>query len=113
MHYFQSDLDTAKEVADLGFFVSLARPLLRLPDLQKVAAELPLEHIVLETDAAPQPFKTKRQNWTEPRHVADIAKKLAQIKKVTCEEVEATTSVNVSKLLEARWEKIREILASK
>ena len=28
-----------------------------------------MDNIVLETDAAPQPFKAKRENWTEPRHL--------------------------------------------
>ena len=77
MHYFQADLETAQQAIDLGFYISLARPLLRLPHLQQVAAVLPLDRILLETDAAPQPFKAKRQNWTEPRHVRDVAAKLA------------------------------------
>ena len=62
MHYFQTDRDTAQQALDLGFYISLARPLLRLPELQAVAASLPLEGIVLETDAAPQPFKAKTQH---------------------------------------------------
>ena len=64
MHYFQGDLDTAKRAIDLGFYISLARPLLRYTYLQEVAAAVPLNNIVLETDAAPQPFKAKRENWT-------------------------------------------------
>ena len=43
MHYFQADRDTAQQALDLGFYISLARPLLRLPELQAVAASLPLE----------------------------------------------------------------------
>ena len=99
MHYFQGDLKTAGQAVDLGFKISLARPLLRLPDLQKVAAALPIEHIVLETDAAPQPFKSKRSNWTESRHLVDIAEKLAELKGISFEEVESTTSKNAVVLL--------------
>ena len=47
MHYFQGDLDTAKRAIDLGFYISLARPLLRFTYLQEVAAAVPIEHIVL------------------------------------------------------------------
>ena len=50
-HYFQGDLATARAAVELGLFISLAKPLLRLPELQAVAAELPPEHIVLETDS--------------------------------------------------------------
>ncbi len=101
MHYFQSDAATAREAIDLGFFISLARPLLRLPRLQDVAASLPLDHIALETDAAPQPFKAKRENWTEPRHLRDVAEKLAQIQRRDVEEIEEATTGNVLRLLGA------------
>ncbi len=99
MHYFQGDEATAREAIDSGFYISLARPLLRLPELQEVARKLPLESIVLETDAAPQPFKKYRRNWTEPRHVLNVAEKLAELKGITVEEVAAATSGNLGKLL--------------
>ena len=103
MHYFQSDANTAKKAIDLGFYISLARPLLRLQHLQEVAAELPLERIVLETDAAPQPFKAKRENWTEPRHVRVIAEKLAALQGKSVQEVEAVTTQNMQALIGSKW----------
>ena len=104
MHYFQADEKTAKAAIDLGFLVSLARPLLRLPELQEVARDLPLKSIVLETDAAPQPFKKHRHNWTEPRHVLDVAHKLAEIKGITAEEVAQATTDNLTRLLKLSLE---------
>ena len=103
MHYFQADDRTAREAVDLGFYISLARPLFRLPHLQDVARGLNLEHIVLETDAAPQPFKAKRENWTEPRHTRAVAEKLALLQGRTLEEVEEATTANVRRLLGRRW----------
>ncbi len=94
MHYFQGDLATARQAIDLGFYISLARPLLRLPDLQEVARALPLESIVIETDAAPQPFKSKRESWTEPRHCRDIAEKLAELLRLPVEQIVETTTQN-------------------
>ena len=99
MHYFQADEVTAREAIEGGFFISLARPLLRLPELQAVAKGIPLEHIVLETDAAPQPFKRHRHNWTEPRHVLAVAQRLAELKGITLEEVAAVTTGNLARLL--------------
>lgn len=99
MHYFQADEGTAREAIDLGFHVSLARPLLRLPELQEVARRLPMESVVLETDAAPQPFKKHRHNWTEPRHVRDVAQKLAELKGISLEEVAEVTTANLAGLL--------------
>ena len=94
MHYFQADLQVAFRAIDLGFYISLARPLLRLPELQVVVSKLPLEKLVIETDSAPQPFKSKRQNWTEPRHVREIAELISKIKSVSFEQVIATTTRN-------------------
>lgn len=107
MHYFQGDIKEARTAIDLGFYISFARPLLRLSDLQKVASELSLGDIVLETDAAPQPFKTKRENWTEPRHLAVIAEKLAEIKDVSMYEIENVTTGNMKNLLGRRWNELK------
>ena len=99
MHYFQADGTIARKAIDCGFFISLARPLLRLPGLQEVAKAIPLEHVVLETDAAPQPFKKYRHNWTEPQHVLAVARQLAELKGITLEEVAEVTTGNLARLL--------------
>ena len=67
-----------------------------------MAATLPLEGIVLETDAAPQPFKAKRSMWTEPRHVRDVAAKLAELHETTPEQIEQTTTANLFAMLGER-----------
>ncbi|MDA0769576.1 MAG: hypothetical protein BZY79_02355 [SAR202 cluster bacterium Casp-Chloro-G4] len=103
MHYFQGTLDDARKVLDMGLYISLARPLLRLPHLQAVAAELPLDSIVLETDSAPQPFKPKRENWTEPRYTRFIAEKLAELQGKDVEEVVQATTANMRNLLGDGW----------
>ena len=110
MHYFQADEATARKAIELGFFISLARPLLRLPELQQVVATLPLENIVLETDAAPQPFKAKRENWTEPRHLRPIAEKVAELHHKQVQEVEEQTQQNVARMLGDRWTVVERYL---
>ena len=112
MHYFQGDYDTARQIIDLGFYVSLARPLLRLPHLQQAAAKIPLEHIVLETDAAPQPFKAKRENWTEPRHVAVVAQTLAELKGIEVAEVEEVCTRNIRRVLGDGWGIVEKYLGA-
>ena len=107
MHYFQGDEATAREAIDCGFFISLARPLTRLPELQEVAKVIPLANIVLETDAAPQPFKKHRTNWTEPRHVQSVAETLAELKGISVEEVARVTTENLAQLL--RLERLIEV----
>jgi TatD DNase family protein len=94
MHYFQEDSDIAREAIDLGFHISLARQLLLLPKLQAVAADLPMEWVVLETDAYPQPFKKQVARRTEPRHAAEVAAELARIKGMPVEQVAEQTTAN-------------------
>jgi len=94
MHYFQGNARDAGVCIELGMCISLAKPLLRQTQLQEIAASLPMESIVLETDTYPQPFKAKRENWTEPKDVRQVAKKLAELKGITLEEVEEITTAN-------------------
>ena len=112
MHYFQGDERTAKTAIDLGFYISLARPLLRLPHLQEVAARLSLDNIVLETDSAPQPFKAKRESWTEPRHTRVVAEKLAELQGRPVEEIEDITSRNMKNVIGNKWSVVQSYLKS-
>lgn len=66
--------------------------------LDQVVKEIPLEHIVLETDApylAPVPFRGKRNT---PEYVRIVAEQIANIKGITLEEVAAVTTENSRKI---------------
>ncbi|NQW16251.1 MAG: TatD family hydrolase [Chloroflexi bacterium] len=109
-HYFQGSWDDATTVMDLGCVISLAKPLLRLTELQEVAKRVPLESIVLETDSYPQPFKKSRDKWTEPKDVALVAAKLAELKGCSMSEVVHQTTDNALTLLGERGTPIRDQL---
>jgi TatD DNase family protein len=102
MHYFQYGAEVAREAMDLGFYISLAKPLLRLPKLQELAAGLSLDRVVLETDAYPQPFKRDPKRRTEPRHTREVANELARLKDISVDEVARRTSANALRMLGAR-----------
>ena len=99
MHYFQSDIDIANKVIDLGFHISIAKPLLNNTVLQETVKQIPLNNIVLETDAAPQPFKKNREKWTEPSHLYNISKKLSEILNQDLHEIQKITYENSYKML--------------
>ena len=109
-HYFQGSHDEAAAVIDLGCYISLAKPLVRLPELQEVARELPLEWIVLETDCYPQPFKGKREKWTEPKDVPMVAAKLAELKDLDVSEIMEATTANALKMLGHRADRVSAVL---
>tara|TARA_B100001142_G_scaffold330221_1_gene397112 strand:- start:8343 stop:9134 length:792 start_codon:yes stop_codon:yes gene_type:complete len=106
MHYFQGSLYDAQAAIDSGFYISIARPLFRIDELQDVVKNISLDHIVIETDSAPQPFKKNRENWTEPRHLRSILLKISELKDLSTQEVEETIFENTKKLLSKRWKSI-------
>ncbi len=101
-HYFDGTIELARTAMDLGFHISLAKPLLRLPELQTVAAALPLERIVIETDSYPQPFKKNRERWTEPWHLPQVAAKLAELQETDFATVAEATTANYLRMLGGR-----------
>lgn len=98
-HYFGGSLELAKQVMDLGFYLSLAKPLLREEQLQAVVAQLPLDHLVIETDSYPQLFKKNPLRRTEPWHLPQVAQKLAELQNVEIETVAEITTTNYLRML--------------
>ncbi len=101
-HYFQGGARLAERVMSLGFYVSLAKPLLRLPELQAAIAGIPLDRIVIETDSYPQPFKKNPVRRTEPWHLPQVAQKLAELQRTDIETVAAKTTANYLRMLRGR-----------
>ena len=69
-----------------------------LSDLQRVVRDIPLESIMVETDApylSPEPYRGKRN---EPWHVRFIAQKVAEIKGISEEDVVKITTKNAKRL---------------
>ena len=103
MHCFSGGMAQAKASLDLGFHVSLAGVLTfsRAEDLRQTAAALPLDRLLVETDApylTPAPFRKVRRN--EPCYVVETARKLAEIRNLTLEEVAGATSRNFLRLFD-------------
>ena len=99
-HCFIGDQTMARDALDLGFWLSFAGPLTypRNVELAEVAAWAPLDRILIETDCpylAPQPFRGKRN---EPRHVAVIAERLAELRGVPLDAIAASTTANAATL---------------
>jgi TatD DNase family protein len=98
-HCFGDDLDTAIKILDLGFLLGIGGVLtFKNSGLDRVLETIDLKHLILETDApylAPTPHRGKRN---EPAYTWLIAKKLAEIKNSSVEEVGETTSKNAQQL---------------
>lgn len=99
MHCFNGTLDEAKTYLDLGFHLGLGGVITyKSCHVRDFLAEIPLERIVLETDApylAPVPHRGKRN---EPVFIVDTAQKIAEILNITIEQVASATTNNAKSL---------------
>lgn len=98
-HCFSGSLEQAKKIIDLNFHLGIGGVLtFKNSGLGAVMEELDLNKIVLETDApylAPVPFRGKRN---ECGYIKYVAKKLADIKGMSIEEVASVTTMNAKRL---------------
>jgi len=101
MHAFSGSTEIAHECIRLGFYISVCgtvtyrnavRPL-------RVGREIPLDRLVLETDApdlSPEPFRGRPN---EPAFIVETARTLAELKGLSLELVAETTTANALNIL--------------
>jgi TatD DNase family protein len=100
LHSFSGSAESAERAVSLGFSIGVTGPVTykNAEKRRQVIAGLPLERLLIETDApylAPQPYRGKRN---EPAFVAHIADKIAEIHSCTPQEVAAVTTSNAARL---------------
>ena len=100
MHCFTESLEVARAAMAMGFYISFSGIVTfkNATELQAVAREVPLDRMLIETDApylAPVPFRGRRN---EPSYVPHVAAKVAELHNVTSELVAGQTSGNFSRL---------------
>jgi TatD DNase family protein len=96
LHCFSSTLEDARRGIEMGFLISFAgnSTYPKAQNLRDISKALPLENLLIETDApylAPQAYRGKRN---EPAYVAEVARTLASVRNLPPEEVAATTAAN-------------------
>ncbi|MBW0454359.1 MAG: TatD family hydrolase [Candidatus Kinetoplastibacterium crithidii] len=89
MHCFTENWDAAKLAMDLNFYISISGIVTfkNAKIVHEVAEKVPLDRILIETDSpylSPEPYRGKINN---PANVIYIAKKIAELRKITVEEV--------------------------
>lgn len=98
-HCFSGSIESAREIIKAGFLLGIGGVLTyKKAGLAEVLEQVNLEHIVLETDApylTPVPFRGKRN---ESSYLKYIIEKLAEVKKVSVEEIAAVTTANAEKI---------------
>jgi len=98
-HCFPGDINDARRVMDLGFVISVGGVItFKKSRMADMAARVPLDKIILETDApylTPEPFRGKTNS---PAYVKYVYQKLAELKDIDPEEVERIVDRTAQKL---------------
>ncbi|MGI4777377.1 MAG: TatD family hydrolase [Janthinobacterium lividum] len=99
-HCFTETADVARAALDLGFYISFSGILTfkKAQDLRDVAAFVPLDRMLIETDSpylAPVPYRGKPNS---PAYVPFVARQIAQVRGIAVEAVAAATSANFETL---------------
>ncbi len=100
VHSFSGSPEQARQLWDLGFLIGLGGPLTypRANRLRTLVATMPLEFLLLETDAPDQPDAAIRGQRNEPARLPAVAAAIAGLRGQTVEEIAARTSENARRL---------------
>lgn len=100
MHCFSGNDQIAKEVLDMGFYISFTGVLTfkNAKKAIKALSVIPLERLLIETDCpymAPEPYRGQRNH---SGYVIEVARKVAEVKNLDIDTVIKTTAENAKKL---------------
>ena len=100
MHSFSGDGEWAKRFLDLGMQISFSGVVTfkKALDVQEAAQAVPIDRLLVETDApylAPMPYRGKRN---EPGYTRYVVEKIAELRQMSFEEVAKQTYINAEKL---------------
>lgn len=100
IHCFSGDYAMAEKCLDMGFYISISGAITfkKSEALQEVVRKVPITSLLLETDSpflTPHPMRGKRN---EPANVILTARRVAEIKGLSLEEVGKVTSQNVKNI---------------
>jgi len=102
LHSFSAPQKIAERVLARGFYLGFTGPITfkKADDLRQIAAIIPNDRILVETDApflTPQPYRGKRN---EPSYIPYIVEKLAEIKSIGIDEMAVITTENAKRLFQ-------------
>lgn len=102
VHFFVGSKDIAKKLLNLGCSFTFGGVITFVRDYDEVIKYIPLENILLETDApyvTPEPYRSAdRRRRNEPVYVVEVAKKMAEIRGIGVEGVVEQTTKNIERI---------------
>lgn len=100
VHSFSGSAEQARQLWSLGFLLGLGGPVTydRAQRLHRLARDMPLEQLLLETDAPDQPDSGHRGQRNEPARLPNVLGAIARLRDESPEEIARATSANATRL---------------
>lgn len=100
VHSWSGSEEQARQLFELGFHLGVGGPVTyeRANRLRGIVARMPLERLLLETDAPDQPLSTHRGQRNEPARMVEVARVVAALRGMTLEQLAAATCDNARAL---------------
>ena len=100
VHSFSGSLQQAQRLWALGFCLGIGGTVTyeRAQRLRRIVTDMPLEFLLLESDAPDQPDAAHRGQRNEPANVANICQCVAALRHTTATEIAAATTANAQRL---------------
>ena len=94
-HCYSGSVETMREIVDMGYYISLATLVSFSEHHQVLAAETPLENLLLETDS---PYLSSRKGRNEPAFIVDSVPAVAELKDMEPAEIAKLTTENARRV---------------
>jgi TatD DNase family protein len=100
VHSFSGSEEQARQLWKLGFHIGIGGPVTypRAQRLRRLVADMPIEYLLLETDAPDQPDATHRGMRNEPARLHDILQCVAELRQESPETIASITTSNTRRL---------------
>ena len=100
VHSFSGSQQQAEQLWRLGFQLGIGGPVTyeRAQRLRRIVATMPIEHLLLETDAPDQPGAGHRGQRNEPACIAEVLRVVAELRGASAADIAAATTANAARL---------------
>lgn len=100
VHSFSGSEQQARQLWELGFHLGIGGPVTypRAQRLRRIVAQMPIEFLLLESDAPDQPDAAHRGKRNEPARVAEVLRCVAELRGEPAADIAAATSANAHRL---------------
>lgn len=100
LHCFSGNREMAEKVMSMGFYISIAGQVTfkKAKELKEIAATIPDDYLLVETDApylSPEPFRGRRN---EPAYILHTLRQIAELRGVNIEDMARITTLNAKRL---------------